>query len=75
MGPYPIVELFKLFVVAALVLWFWHRIRGGRPPTPMHPSPADDAVLLRKRRSRSKAQKFSGSGRISGSRMFFVNAF
>ncbi len=48
----PIVLLFKLVVVLALVLWFWHRFRGGRPPTPMHPSPADDALLLLKRRSR-----------------------
>src|SRR5580698_8459488 len=48
----PIVLLFRFVVVLALVLWFWHRFRGGRPPNPMHPSPADDAVLLRKRRSR-----------------------
>jgi hypothetical protein len=47
-----IVLLFRLVVVLALVLWFGHRFRGGRPPTPMHPSPADDAALLRKRRSR-----------------------
>jgi hypothetical protein len=30
---------------------FVNNFRGG-PPTPMHPSPADDIVLLRKRRSR-----------------------
>jgi hypothetical protein len=28
---------------------FMNKFRGGHP-TPMHPSPADDAVLLRKRR-------------------------
>ena len=28
---------------------FVNNFRGG-PPTPMHPSPADDLVLLRKRR-------------------------
>jgi hypothetical protein len=48
----PIVLLFRFVVVLALVLWFWHRFRGGRPPNPMHPSPADDAVLIRKKRSR-----------------------
>jgi hypothetical protein len=48
----PIVLLFRLVVVLALVLWIAHRFRGGRPPTPMHPSPADDAVLLLKRRRR-----------------------
>jgi hypothetical protein len=30
---------------------FGNNFRGG-PPTPMHPSPADDAALLRKRRSK-----------------------
>lgn len=25
------------------------RFRGGGPPTPMHPSPADDSALLRRR--------------------------
>jgi len=25
------------------------QFRGGGPPTPMHPSPADDGALLRKR--------------------------
>jgi hypothetical protein len=49
----PIVLLFRLVVVLALVLSFWHRFRGGRPPTPMHPSPADDALLLRRKRSRT----------------------
>jgi hypothetical protein len=28
-----------------------NNFRGG-PPTPMHPSPADDGALLRKRRSK-----------------------
>lgn len=26
-----------------------NNFRGGGPPTPMHPSPADDAALLRRR--------------------------
>ena len=26
------------------------RFRGGGPPTPMHPSPADDGALLRRRK-------------------------
>ena len=26
-----------------------NNLRGGGPPTPMHPSPANDAALLRKR--------------------------
>jgi hypothetical protein len=30
---------------------FVNNFRGG-PPTPMHPSPADDAALLRRRRSK-----------------------
>jgi hypothetical protein len=30
---------------------FGNNFRGG-PPTPMHPSPADDALLLRNRRSK-----------------------
>ena len=47
-----IVLLFRLVVLLALLLWFESRFRGGRPPNPMHPSPADDATLLRKRRSR-----------------------
>jgi hypothetical protein len=44
------VLLFKLVVVLALLLWFGRHFRGGRPPTPMHPLPAGDAALLRKRR-------------------------
>jgi hypothetical protein len=32
---------------------FVDRFRGGGPPTPMHPSPANDGALLR-RRSRKR---------------------
>jgi hypothetical protein len=32
---------------------FIDRFRGGGPPTPMHPSPANDGALLR-RRSRKR---------------------
>jgi hypothetical protein len=49
-----IVPLFRFLVVVALVLFFWRSFRGGRPPRPMHPSPADDAVLVRKRRIRTQ---------------------
>ena len=54
-----LVLLFKLFTVLAMALWvlvFWRPSKGGRPPRPMHPSPADDTVLLWKRRKR----KYSG---------------
>ena len=60
-----IVLLFRLFVMLALLLWFGRDFRGGRPPTPMHPSPTDDAALLRERRSstqdRSSDYNFSTS--------------
>ena len=49
------VLLFKLFTVLALavfVLVFWRPSKGGRPPRPMHPSPADDTVLLWRRRKK-----------------------
>jgi hypothetical protein len=52
-----LVLLFKLFTVLALAivaLLFGGDFRGGRPRTPMHPSPADDSALLWKRRSRKK---------------------
>jgi hypothetical protein len=52
-----LVLLFKRFIVLALAivaLWFAGNFRGGRPRTPMHPSPADDSALLWKRRSRKK---------------------
>jgi hypothetical protein len=52
-----LVLLFRLFTVLALAivaLLFGRDFRGGRPRTPMHPSPADDSALLRKRRRRKK---------------------
>jgi hypothetical protein len=52
-----LVLLFRLFTVLALAivfLLFASDFRGGRPRTPMHPSPADDSALLWKRRSRKK---------------------
>jgi hypothetical protein len=52
-----LVLLFRLFTVLALAivaLLFGSHFRGGRPPTPMHPSPADDAALLLKKRGRKK---------------------
>jgi hypothetical protein len=62
MGQTGFMLLFLIFVaVSALFLrrWmldaliegindFFNNFRGG-PPTPMHPSPADDAALLRRR--------------------------
>jgi hypothetical protein len=47
-----IVLLFRLVVLLALLLWFGSRFRGGRPPRPMHPSPANDVLLIRKKRNR-----------------------
>ena len=39
-----------LFALALLLLFlFLWRFRGGRPPKPRHPSPANDAALLRRR--------------------------
>jgi hypothetical protein len=48
-----IVLLFRLVIVLGLVLWFMHYFRGRRPPTPMHPLPTDDSLLLRKKRRRT----------------------
>lgn len=53
-----LVLLFKLLTFLALMLLFLRNFRGGRPPTPMHPCPADDAFLLRKRRSKQKSLGF-----------------
>ena len=50
------VSLFRLLTVLALallILLFWRPFRGGRPPTPRHPLPADDAVLLLRKRRRT----------------------
>ena len=44
---------FRRWMVDALIEAlnnFW----GGGPPTPMHPSPANDAALLRKRARKTK---------------------
>ena len=63
MGPLP----FAVLLVAAVMLFGWrsldklreaienfHDHFGGGPPTPMHPSPVNDRVLLRRRlRARS----------------------
>jgi len=58
--------IFILAFAGVLVLFFSQRglrealvealdnFRGGGPPSPMHPSPADDAVLLRKRARKSE---------------------
>ena len=54
-----LVLLFKLFTVLAVALFvlvFWR----PRPPRPMHPSPADDTVLLWKRRKRKQDSLFRG---------------
>jgi hypothetical protein len=65
-----LVLLFKLFIVlAVIVLLFSRPFRGGRPPTPMHPSPADDAVLLLRKRRRGQHASISAIsaciGRVS----------
>ncbi|HEY1217337.1 MAG: hypothetical protein ABSE42_08965 [Bryobacteraceae bacterium] len=39
--------LFRRWVADALIEAI-NNFRGGGPPTPMHPSPADDAALLRR---------------------------
>jgi hypothetical protein len=51
--------LFLIFAAAGLLFfrrWMLdalidaiNNFRGGGPPTPMHPSPADDSALLRRR--------------------------
>jgi len=53
-----LVLLFKLLTFLALMLLFLRNFKGGRPPTPRHPSPADDAVLLLKRRSKQGSPGF-----------------
>ncbi len=63
MLPTNLVLLFKLFTVLAVavfVLVFWRPSNGGRPPRPMHPSPADDTVLLWKRRKKKVDSLFRG---------------
>ena len=50
-----LVLLLKLLTFLALMLFVLRNFKGGRPPTPMHPTPADDAFLLRKRRSEQKS--------------------
>ena len=42
------IVCFKRWMLDALIEEI-NRFRGGGPPTPMHPSPANDAALLRKR--------------------------
>ena len=63
-----LVLLFKLFTVLALLTLLRRSMRDaliqamhdlvntfrGGPPPPMHPSPASDTVLLRKRGSRTQ---------------------
>jgi len=49
-----------VFAVALVSVLFWKRVeiaeainrfKGGGPRTPMHPMPANDAVILARRRS------------------------
>jgi len=42
------VLLFRRSMVEAVIEAI-ENFRGGGPPTPMHPSPADDAALLHRR--------------------------
>lgn len=54
-----IAVLFRRSMLDALIAGMnalAENFRGGGPPTPMHPSPADDGALLRKR-SRINAKK------------------
>ena len=53
-GMTNVVMLSKfLFVLALLLLLlFLWRFRGGRPPKPQHPSPANDSALLRRGRGK-----------------------
>lgn len=64
-----IVSLLILVAIVALLSWRWmldalidgineiaNHFPGGGPPTPMHPSPADDGAVLRGR-SRINAKK------------------
>jgi hypothetical protein len=50
------VLCFRRWMLDALVEGinnFVNNFRGG-PPTPMHPSPADDSAMLHKRRSKAE---------------------
>jgi hypothetical protein len=42
---------FRRWMLDALID-FLNNFRGGGPPTPMHPSPANDTALLRRRPGR-----------------------
>jgi hypothetical protein len=65
MGQNNYIALISLLIFVALVALFFRRwtvdalieainnFRGG-PPTPMHPSPSNDADLLRKRFRKSE---------------------
>lgn len=50
-----VAELFRLVILVALALLFMNKFRGGRPPRPMHPSPANDDAMLKKRRSSARS--------------------
>jgi hypothetical protein len=70
MEQVDLVLLFKLFTVLALLLvalLFGADFRGGRPRTPMHPSPADDSALLRKKRNRKRTNCGVPPGSLSAS--------
>jgi hypothetical protein len=47
-----IIALLKCVAVFGLLLYFWRNFRGGRPPRPMHPTPANDSALLLRKRSK-----------------------
>jgi hypothetical protein len=60
----PIIVFLICVALAALFFRRWmlealidaiNNFKGGGPPTPMHPSPADDGALLRRRRRKSEA--------------------
>jgi hypothetical protein len=64
MGPHEILVAFFALVIFVLVRGhldelreaienFWDNFPGG-PTTPMHPSPADDGALLRRRSRKSE---------------------
>jgi hypothetical protein len=50
------ILFFKRWMLDAL-LEAIERFRGGGPPTPMHPSPAGDDALLRRRRVSASSSK------------------
>jgi hypothetical protein len=56
----PVVLLFKLVVLLAMLLWFVSRFRGGRPPNPMHPLPGDDSALPGKKQGSKRGLEFPG---------------